>query len=74
MTETPETTSLVERLLASDAASVLTNEAAREIERLRRIIEAVRRDILPHVRDTGHNAADREISHAAQAVRKECNP
>ena len=42
-----------------------------EIERLRSLLKMVATDILPHVRDTGHNVVDREISTAAFAVWEE---
>jgi hypothetical protein len=42
MTSDPNTAPLVDRLWESDAASALTNEAAREIERLREQVTNLR--------------------------------
>jgi hypothetical protein len=56
---------LVSRLWASDAASALTNEAAREIERLGAVLQAIydrcRESVNPAATDAA-NMAFREIN------------
>jgi len=43
----------------------------RRVPRLEALLERVRTDVFPHVRDTGHNVADREMSEAMRDVRAE---
>ncbi|MYM92495.1 hypothetical protein [Duganella vulcania] len=42
---------------------------AGRVKQLEEVIRNLLRDVVPHVRETGHNAADREIRAAVSAAR-----
>lgn len=45
------------------------NTTQERVEHLENVIRALLKDVVPHTRDTGHNAADREMSAAIKAAR-----
>lgn len=52
------------------ANNVELNKASERIELLECILISMLKDVVPHVRDTGHNAADREIAEVVRQARK----
>lgn len=44
-----------------DSMRIDLTESAARIVNLERALTALLRDVVPHVKDTGHNAADRDI-------------
>jgi hypothetical protein len=56
-------------LTTSDLSTLLAAINARDAA-----ISALLRDVVPHVRDTGHNAADREMAQAIHAARSLVQP
>ena len=55
----PRKGDIVDRLWASDAASALTNEAAREIEKLRAQLAAANAQVVELMRSNKEPASDR---------------
>lgn len=46
-----------------------TPEPMERVALLEKVIRSLLRDVVPHARDTGHNAADREMREAIEAAR-----
>ena len=55
--------------MSADVLHSWSADAQVEIDLLRDILRRVNADLIPHLRDTGHNAVDREMSETISAVR-----
>lgn len=55
--------------LDNPADRQLVEACANEMKQMRNLLRRVNTDLIPHLRDTGHNAADREMSETIAAVR-----
>jgi hypothetical protein len=53
----------------TSSAAGLPNAAAVRVELLEDVVRSLLRDVVPHVRDTGHNAADREMYETIMSAR-----
>lgn len=52
-----------------DTRTAIKGWDAKRVKQLEDVVRALLRDVVPHARDTGHNAADREMRAAIDAAR-----